>query len=284
MFKKVIRLLTITFLSVLPVAALAADATKARIAWIPLRAEARDWKGAWEVDQYYKISDLVHHEGSAYICSQTHTADYSNSPPSNYWDLIAKGGDSTTGLQGLTGATGPAGPTGVTGDQGPQGDPGSTGVTGDQGPQGDPGPTGATGAQGPQGDPGPTGETGDQGPQGDPGSTGATGAQGSQGNPGSTGATGAQGSQGNPGATGATGAQGPQGTFNTATITYHEFNYAQGQHTGTSEACPSGTLISGGGECFTGYALTQNKPWSFRWYAQCDGGGQLHQIMILCAQ
>jgi collagen triple helix repeat protein len=199
------------------------------------------FQGAWNDSATYNQSDVVAHDGAAWIANTTNTNEEPGVSPD--WDLLAAKGDTgPTGAQGVDGSTGPAGAqgaTGATGDTGPQGPDGSIG------PQG---PTGDTGPQGPAGDTGPQGATGDTGPgltfQGSwndtstydaddvvqhdgsswianttntneepglspewdllaaKGDTGATGAQG---------ATGPSGPQGATGPTGATGAVGPSG-------------------------------------------------------------------------
>ncbi len=76
------------------------------------------WQGNWSVDTSYKIGDGVQYEGSSYTCVEAHVTNYSNSPPSVYWNFLA--------LKGETGATGTIGPQGPKGDQG---DPGTSSWT-----------------------------------------------------------------------------------------------------------------------------------------------------------
>jgi len=262
-----------------------------RIAFIPFPGIKVMWKGKWLEGTSYAKGDAVYFDGSSYYCNESHTATTTDYPPSPGWDLMTAAG--SEGPQGLAGADGKPGDDGL---QGPAGADGATGAQGAQGPTGPVGAVGATGAQGAQGPTGPVGADGaigaqgPQGPTGPVGAVGATGAQGAQGPAGPVGADGAigaqgpQGSTGPAGATGATGAQGPQGTFNTATILQYEYHYVQGTTTAFAQACPSGTLIGGGVECYAGYAVNQSKPWNNSWYARCDGTGQLNNIMLLCAQ
>jgi hypothetical protein len=115
--------------------------------------------------------------------------------------------------------TGPQGPQGI---QGPQGVQGVKGDTGEQGPQGIQGPKGDTGDQGPKGD------TGERGPKGD---TGQQGPQGDQG---------AQGQQGVQGPAGANGVSGYHQVFYNYTVAGSSLNTS-------SESCPSGEVVLGGG-------------------------------------
>ena len=226
-----------------------------RIAFIPFPGIKVMWKGKWLEGTSYAKGDAVYFDGSSYYCNESHTATTTDYPPSPGWDLMTAAG--SEGPQGLAGADGKPGDDGL---QGPAGADGATGAQGAQGPTGPVGAVGATGAQGAQGPAGPVGADGAIGAQGPQGSTGPAGA------------------------TGATGAQGPQGTFNTATILQYEYHYVQGTTTAFAQACPSGTLIGGGVECYAGYAVNQSKPWNNSWYARCDGTGQLNNIMLLCAQ
>jgi hypothetical protein len=92
------------------------------------------WRGAFDCNATYAKSDVVSHDGSAWI------ADFAIGgcvdPPYAPWRLLA-----ARGADGATGATGPAGPKGDTGATGAKGDPGAAG------PQGPPGPGGLTGFQ-----------------------------------------------------------------------------------------------------------------------------------------
>lgn len=162
------------------------------------------YKGDWsDAGISYVKGDIVTHQGSSYVCINTHVSDTSNFPPSQNWNPLALRGDDGTagvqgpagpaGAQGLAGATGPAGVQGLAGPAGLKGDKGDVGDTGPQGP------TGPTGVQGLTGSAGPTGPAGAQGLTGPAGPTGAQGLTGPAGPAGPTGATGATGPQGLPG-------------------------------------------------------------------------------------
>ena len=192
--------------------AIADEAPKTRVVIIPFTSEAREWKGPWEVDTLFNRSNLVQHDGSSYICGISHTSDYTNCPPSDYWDLIAKKGDDT----GIVGPQGPIGPEGAQGPQGIQGDQGDQGNQGTQGLKGDQGDQGAQGTQGLKGD---QGEKGDQGIQGLKGDQGDQGAQGTQGLKGDQGVQGAQGIQGPEGPAGAGGGASIYGDGSAGSVT-----------------------------------------------------------------
>jgi len=53
------------------------------------------WKGSWEIspNENYRKDDIVQHNGSTYICVTNHSPSENNSPPSNFWNLIALKGE-----------------------------------------------------------------------------------------------------------------------------------------------------------------------------------------------
>ena len=79
--------------------------------------------------------DVVDHEGSAYLTTESTTG---NAPPGSPWQVMAAAGPA--GAAGSIGSDGPQGPTGPQGPDGPQG---PTGPQGPAGPQGPPGPAAA---------------------------------------------------------------------------------------------------------------------------------------------
>jgi hypothetical protein len=99
-------------------------------------------RGTWASSVAYAASDTVSHNGSYFVCVESHTGVQPVDAAAE-WDIVAAQGE--RGLQGQQGIQGPEGPQGV---QGPEGLQGPKGDTGSQGP------TGAQGPQGPQGDPG----------------------------------------------------------------------------------------------------------------------------------
>lgn len=135
------------------------------------------WQGDWADLTLYVVGDGVYHAGtgSSYVCILKHTAAAATNEPGTgsswetNWELVAEGGEGSTGPTGYTGPAGPTGPTGYTGPAGSIGATGYTGYTGYTGPQGATGYTGYTGATG------PTGYTGPQGPTGYTGYTGPAG-------------------------------------------------------------------------------------------------------------
>jgi hypothetical protein len=126
------------------------------------------WRGSWAESEQYAMYDAVQHEGSSYICVQSHTSEASNCPPDMaMWNVLALEGDkgevgdkgdkpthewsgtelrfenpdgswgSYVNLRGDKGDTGETGPTGLQGPQGPSGEKGDPGDTGPEGPPGD---------------------------------------------------------------------------------------------------------------------------------------------------
>lgn len=131
-----------------------------------------NYMGAWTDNAAYLIDDVVHDQGSTWICVSAHVANAGNRPVSARWDVLASKGDA--GANGNDGAAGGNGPQGAAGERGPPG----IGIDGADGPMG---PPGAPGIQGPQGERGPPGLDGQDGEPGQPGPTGATGAAGAPG-------------------------------------------------------------------------------------------------------
>lgn len=127
---------------------------------------------------------------------------------------------------------------------------GVTGPTGSQGPTGSRGPTGARGATGPKGATGARGATGSKGATG---ATGATGPTGTTGPTGLRGPTGSKGTTGAKGTTGTTGSTGPTGPSSVQTVTASATHSCASTCEGGFDidvraACPSGTVLTGGGE------------------------------------
>ena len=159
--------------------------------------------------------------------------------------------------------TGVAGPKGATGPQGATGSAGQDSIVpGPQGATGAMGPQGATGADGPQGATGenstvagPQGDTGELGPQGATGENSVVpGPQGDTGEMGPQGATGENSTVPGPqGATGPQGAPGQNGGLNSVTqVTGTTEPFGGNDNVGTTvtatATCPSGSLVSGGGD------------------------------------
>jgi len=184
-------------------------------------------RGAFGLNENYKINDIVFYAGSTFVSLTNNAgAAYPDVDGTN-WALFAQAGATGASGEAIVGATGASGERGLQGATG-QSVTGATGASGQQGGQGATGigASGATGVRGLQGEvgatglagadstvPGPTGATGAAstvpGPQGSTGASGqsivgATGQQGLQGATGQsiTGATGPSGQQGEQGATG----------------------------------------------------------------------------------
>ena len=172
--------------------------------------------------------------------------------------------------------------TSITGPQGFQGAQGNQGFQGSQGVQG------AQGFQGNQGVRGVQGFQGNQGVQGVQGAQGFQGNQGAQGNPGFQGNQGVQGAQGN---------QGFQGVAGATTVTAYSDNsgtIATGSGHQLSEACPSGTTLTGGGTDIVngsgtpvpGGTVLQSIPSGNGWVGAVDnetGGNMSQNTYVLCA-
>jgi len=174
-------------------------------------------RGAFGLNENYKINDIVFYAGSTYVATANNNASAYPDVDSANWAIFAQAGatgaqgDSIVGATGASGERGLQGASGATGVRGLQGEVGATGLAGADSTV--PGPTGATGVRGSDSTvPGPTGATGPSGADSMvPGPTGATGADSIV--PGPTGATGAASTVPGPtGSTGATGQQGGQGS------------------------------------------------------------------------
>jgi hypothetical protein len=197
-------------------------------------------RGAFGLNENYKINDIVFYAGSTFvsltnnagaaypILDQTNWAVFAQAGATGASGQSIVGSTGATGEQGIQGATGESvtGATGASGQQGLQGATGigASGATGVRGLQGQVGATGLAGADSTI--PGPTGATGAAstvpGPTGPQGATGigATGATGQQGLQGATGEaiTGSTGSTGPSGAQGATGLGDKYQTTSTSTL------------------------------------------------------------------
>lgn len=61
-----------------------------------------NWKGAWVTGTAYTRDDVVQYDGSAYVCTISHTAGtFATDLAAPYWNLMASKGD--TGPQGPSG-------------------------------------------------------------------------------------------------------------------------------------------------------------------------------------
>lgn len=69
---------------------------------------ATTWEGEWDSSTEYDAGDLVEHNGSTYIATESNQA---SEPPSGDWDLVAAAGE--------PGAQGDPGPQGLQGEPGP---------------------------------------------------------------------------------------------------------------------------------------------------------------------
>ena len=79
------------------------------------------WRGKAHKGMGFSTNDVVHHDGSAWICTMPTT----DLPPSDSWSLMAK---AVNGVNGLDGRVGPQGPAGPRGADGPKGEPGAAGL------------------------------------------------------------------------------------------------------------------------------------------------------------
>lgn len=204
-------------------------------------------RGAFELNENYKINDIVFYAGSTFVSLTNNAgAAYPDVDGTN-WALFAQAGATGTSGESIVGATGASGErglqgatgesvTGATGASGQQGGQGATGIgasgaTGVRGLQGEVGATGLAGADSTV--PGPTGATGPSGANSTiPGPTGATGPSGADSTvPGPTGPSGADSTV--PGPTGATGAAstvpGPQGSTGATGVSITGSTGATGQ-------------------------------------------------------
>ena len=82
-------------------AADAAEAAAASVLWT--------WRGAWAVETAYVPRDLVHHAGSAWLCSEASTGDEPGTAPAKWGLLALKGEDGEDGADGEGDVNGPAG-------------------------------------------------------------------------------------------------------------------------------------------------------------------------------
>ena len=109
--------------------------------------------GVWDPFSNYVDSDIVTHNGSAYLALGA-SAGITPGTNAAIWQLLV-----AAGTQGPAGPTGPQGPAGPTGSTGPAGATGPAGPAGATGPAGSAGPTGATGATGAAGAAGAAGKS-----------------------------------------------------------------------------------------------------------------------------
>ena len=118
---------------------------QAKVVVIPMYEQGEaPWRGPWQIDTDYSISDVVEEGGSSYIAVADHFSDLTNMPPQEgVWELLAaSGANGMQGPQGETGNVGPVGPLGPAGPTGPTGAKGDQGEKGDKGDQGEKGDTG----------------------------------------------------------------------------------------------------------------------------------------------
>lgn len=79
------------------------------------------WRGKAHKGMGFSTNDVVHYDGSAWICTMPTT----DLPPSDSWSLMAK---AVNGVNGLDGRVGPQGPPGPRGAEGLKGEPGAAGL------------------------------------------------------------------------------------------------------------------------------------------------------------